>query len=278
MPGLNYKTEYSNRGIIRDNHCALLGIGGTVWKIPLSPAARRETDLEKKMILLVAEDFHFAAYLPAYKFFLYTIRTPKLESLASFPEKEEFIKKYFSAAFRGFESWPQVSLARLGEFSHFENFLKKFTRENPMLWKEALNKITVRKSSAHGDLHIDHMLRFGERPYFIDWALYNPNSSRYFDLINFWIFSEKLAGESWTEVWKKNLTQQPEVLYGVRISSTEYLAYAIWKIAADLKLLSIRNRLDARKQKKYESFINYLEKFLKESKTCPVIQLPECPL
>ncbi len=248
-----------SQNIIRENRCLVISIGKTVWKFPVSSVTWREAGLEKRNIAAVKKDSHFSSYLPSYKFLFNASRTPLLKELASHPEKEHLMKEYFRKAFVSFHSWPRVSLKLLSDLHYFEDFVKMHAKEDWEFWSKILDKLSMSQSSSHGDFHMDHIFFEAERLYFIDWVLYEAISSRYFDLINFWIFSEKIGKESWIEVWKRNSATPPRELFGIAISPTDYLAYAIWKVTAEVKLLSLRKRFDEHKQRKYKDFNNYLK-------------------
>ena len=250
--------------LIRDNRCLVVSTGKTVWKLPLFITGWREADLERRMITAVRQDPHFASYLPSYKFVSYISRTPYMASVLVHPQKEQLMKTYFKKAFAGSAEWPAVPLRVLPDLASFTDFLRKQTNENMEFWNETLDSLLVPRSSAHGDFHLDHVFLDGDHIRFIDWTLYNSDSSRYFDLINYWIFSQKMGKESWMEIWKKHSASPPAEIFSVPISQDEYKAYAIWKVAVEVKLLNLRNRLDERKQKKYASFISHLGPVLKQ--------------
>ncbi len=251
-----------SQNIIGENRCLVISTGKTVWKFPVSSTTWQEAGFEKRNVAAARKDLHFSLYLPLYKFLFNASRTPLLKELASHPEKEHLMKEYFQKAFASFHSWPRVLLKQLGDLHFFEDFVKTYAKEDWEFWSKILDKLSISQSSSHGDFHMDHIFFETERLYFIDWVLYEASSSRYFDLINFWIFSEKIDKESWIEVWKRNSVNPPRELFGIAISPTDYLAYAIWKVAVEVKLLSLRKRLDERKQKKYSVFVNDLGKVI----------------
>ena len=249
--------------IIHQNRCLVLSLAGTVWKIPISPLTWAEAGLEKNIIGEVTKDAHFSKYLPSYKFLLNIATTAYMKNLAKIGRQEYEMNNYFKQAFFQNSQWPISTLYSLPDIRHFEDFVKGYLPDQLQFWKEILEKLAVRKSSSHGDFHMEHIMVDSERLYFIDWVLYSVNSSRYFDLINFWIFSQKTAGEPWMEIWKKYVAEPPVEIHGIQISAPNFQAYAIWKVAVEVKLLKMRNRLNEQKQRKYLNFILYLGTVLK---------------
>ncbi len=249
--------------MIRDNRCLVVSTGKTVWKVPLFFTGWREAELEKNMIVAAEKDQHFVSYLPSYTYVSHISKTPIMTTVAAHPQKQHLMKEYFEKAFARSAEWQHVSLRALADLAYFIGFLSQHTSENMEFWDELLGMLTVPGSSAHGDFNLDHVFLDGDRLRFIDWTLYSRDSSRYFDLINYWIFSQKIGNESWMEIWKKHSANPPAEIFGVPISQDEYKAYAIWKVAIEVKLLSLRSRLDKLKQRKYQNFINHLGKVLK---------------
>ncbi len=238
--------------MIRSSGVLMFQIGGTVWKIPITVSGYQEMRTEKKRWEQILNDTHFSKYLPRYRNFLGMQIAQRLDKVET-PDNV-LIKDYFKQSFTEKDSWGPVTLDKVVAQEHLTRFMRDFMPEHERPITDMLKKILVPLSSAHGDFYLDNILTDGYRLFLIDWVRYNVNSSRYFDLIDFLIFSEKVGGQSWMSVWEKLYQSKPPAIFGIRVTPNIILAYAFWKMAEEIKTLYQRGKMGKEKSKKYENF------------------------
>ena len=257
----------SKNKLLRDSGALVFGQGGRMFKIPIMPAVFTEMKLEKDNFFQVKKDIFFSNYLIDVKFIGFIQITPRLTELEKNDGEAEIIRKYFYSAFAGRDDWPRETLLNLIPGDYFFRFLSEEKKgEEVDHWKDFFNGIFLPKSSCHGDFHAENVLLKDKKLYFIDWTRYEASSSRYFDLIDFFIFSQKEQGEGWMSFWKKALNTNPGELYGIEIIKDYLIAYAFWKISQELKTLYQRKKLSRQKGKKYLVFLDDHQKIIKDIK------------
>lgn len=244
--------------IIRDSRVSIFNIKNRVFKIPLSVAAIREIAMEKEKISEAKNDPHFSPFLPDYKYFLFIQNIPYYSTVENCSNFDKKIRNYFGLAFSEKQSWPLQKLEKLIDSRYFLKFISDNFPEKINIWEGFLKKIRLPESSCHGDFYPDNILIDKDRLFFIDWTRYSLNSSRYFDLIDYDIFSRKDGSRKWSEFWLEQYQLKSNSTQGVEITSEYLLAYAIWKIAEEIKTLNLRNKFSMQKAKKYQYLINFL--------------------
>ncbi|MDP3741148.1 MAG: hypothetical protein Q8R08_02355 [bacterium] len=247
--------------LIRDTGFMVWGIGGLVIKNPVSISAFHEIREEQKKILLAREDAHFAKFETKNNFFYCVSIMPYLSSIPE-SSKSDQLRQYFAQAFAGNENWPETAFDKLSGMEKFTEFIE--LHFNPLLdkWKKHLMDIRLPMSSSHGDFFMDNILLEQGQLKFIDWWQFEKISCRYFDLINFQVFESKKPGESWMAVWLRNSKNPPQRIFEIKIPDQTYLAYSVWKIARELKMLSLKGPLSQQKLQKYSKFIDYLNSMI----------------
>jgi len=253
--------------ILRDSGALIFGLGGRMFKIPVIPSVFAEMKLEKKNFFLIKKDNFFCYYLIDAEFVGLIQIAPRLTELEHYNEAEGIIRKYFHLAFADKGAWHEESLLNLIPSDCLFRFLSEEKKAEELnYWKNFLGGIFLPKSSCHGDFHAENVLLKNGRLYFIDWTRYDAGSSRYFDLIDFLIFSQKERGEGWMSFWKKVLDSNPREVYEIEIKSNYLIAYAFWKISQELKTLYQRKKLSRQKGKKYLAFLDDFKGIIKNIK------------
>jgi len=245
------------RKVIRDSQTAIIKIGERVWKLPLSFSACKEMLREKKKLPEVGRDEHFSKFLVK-GFFCggVILSNPYLKPATK--EDIGIIKKYFSDAFKFSLDWDREKLMHVIEDKFFLKFIFESIPNDTRYWLQYLDENSISKSSSHGDFHLNNILLEDNRLFFIDWIRYNNFSSRYFDLIDFYIFYNKNEVESWTDFWMDKFKKNRGEIFGIKIERKYFPAYAIWKVSVELKTLYLRGKLSEQKRNKYIIFLNKL--------------------
>jgi len=240
---------------IRPSGNIILSSKKQYFKIPWRLHSYQENLLEKKNILLAEKDPHFSKYLPVWKNFgpilkierLYKIRKENLLSL---------VTSYFKESFKEKKDW---QLKELISFKSLELFISDSQNQKSVKIVEICSKINLPTSSIHGDFHPENiMIDKEEKLKFIDWTRYNSSSSRFFDLIDYSVFSQKDSEEMWFDRWQKLYKIQPAKLFEIDIKKEYLTAYALWKISEELRTLYSRKMLNKYKVKKYQKFLDII--------------------
>ncbi|OIO06496.1 hypothetical protein COX67_02200 [Candidatus Falkowbacteria bacterium CG_4_10_14_0_2_um_filter_36_22] len=250
------KIKVLGNKFIRDTKFSILKVGRYVIKIPFSFAALREAKTEAENVQEAEKDLFFSLFLPPYKYFSVIKVIPYLSLFTDNPSWQNLIENYFAAAFKDSKLWEKKRIKDLSDFRYFLRFIKEYDFESYNWWENYLDNLKISSSSAHGDFHIDNILTENNKLFFIDWARYRPLSSRYFDLMEFYIFSKKKEKESWMNAWQEEFGLSE--IFKININRSHWNAYGIWKTAEELKTIYLRKGLYKYKCKKY---IEFIEKF-----------------
>lgn len=250
------KIKVLGNNLIRDTKFSVFKIGKYAVKLPFSLAAWQEAKIEHINVEKAKKDLFFCSYIPCYKYFFAIKIIPYLKLFNSHANKEKLIKKYFAAAFKNFSDWEEKRLQDLIGHKYFFRFIDEYIPADHNFWVDYLNNSKIKKSSSHGDFYADNILLKGDKLFFIDWIRYRLISSRYFDLIDFYVFSKKDDDKSWMDVWQENFGLNN--IFGIEVNNNYWAAYGIWKTAEELKTIYLRNGLYEHKRKKYIKFINNL--------------------
>lgn len=247
----------------RGNRTFVFRLGNKIIKIPYSLGSWKEIQHEKACIEQVKNDPHFSNYLLEYK---YIFGCPVTRYVNSFAEQDdsELIKKYFQKAFQNANFWQKKELKFLLEADIFLNFVLRHTPDYHQPLKNFLDTIEAPQSSVHGDFSKGNILVNDRELYFIDWSRYKLNSSRHFDLIDFYIFSKKRSDQSWIEAWEREYKSYQAEIFGIENSRKYFLGYGIWKVSHELKSLKSLNLLNRYKIKKYTNFIKIIIEFIQD--------------
>ena len=247
--------------LIRDTGFLILKTKNLVFKFPMSFSAFKEITVEKKILRLVEKDQHFKKYLPHYHFSPWFISTSLMMNFLKSRNAESLIKNYFKEAFINQDQWLPVPLSDVPSSQYFLSFTRRHSPGNHDRWKNFLNRLIIARSSSHGDFYPDNILVDDNRLFFIDWPQYDEFSSRFFDLINFYVFSAK-SEDSWTKAWQKIYGSGLSVFQGIKVDKKYFVAYAVYKVSKELSILQLRNQLNSYKNQKYINFINQLKKII----------------
>ncbi|MCD4705355.1 hypothetical protein K8R66_04755 [bacterium] len=248
--------------IIRPSGFSILKFTNYAIKMPWSISAIQEIKMEKKNLQIVQGDKHFSKYTIKYKIFFLVQIMPYLNKAS----KDTKIELYFKQAFQDEQKWKLKILKNTINHIYFLNFIKKYFKNYLNFWKKYLNTQFIKSSSCHGDFHSENVLVKDKKLFFIDWTRYNSSASRYFDLIDYYIFLKKSTEESWMDFWIKLFLSKINSLFDIEINRKYLLAYAIWKTTEELKTLYLRKDLSKYKIKKYIKFIKILRKSIQDNK------------
>lgn len=247
---------FLGKKIIRDSKVAILKIRERVLKIPLSTFACREILREKNIFPEIKKDVHFSRYLLESNFLLgFILCNPYLRPAEKSSNDARLLKEYFKFSFANVYSWPLEVLKKVVDCRYFLKFILEKIPEDYNFWLQYLEQEKISQSSSHGDFHLDNVLVGEGRLFFIDWIRYGRSSSRYFDLVDFYIFYNKDYLQPWMDFWLEEFNKGREDLFGVKIKREYFLAYAVWKISEELKTLNLRHNLNKQKSKKYVNFL-----------------------
>jgi len=241
----------------------ILCFGKWVIKIPYTFGTWQELQREKLAIEKVKSDPYFSSFLLDYKYFFGYPITNRLPVFKNEGGNKLLIKKYFQSAFREADSWPVKSFKDLLDTEIFFDFISKNKPASYNFWQDFLKANLLPQSSSHGDFNENNILVDGGRLYFIDWSRYRHSSSRYFDLIDFYIYSQQGNGQSWIDAWKKEANFSLKAIEGIEIKPELFMAYAVWKVSQEIRALSVMRAFNQHKRKKYFNFISYLEELLR---------------
>lgn len=227
-----------------------------VIKIPYTFNSWKEIQKERVVIGEIREDIGFSPHLLEYK---YIFGCPITARLSPIKEADNgLVEKYFQKAFADSEKWEKRPLRYLLDSDFFLNFVLKHIPDSYNRLVKFLDAVRIPQSSSHSDFHQKNILKKVDRLYFIDWMRYKGNSSKYFDLLDFYIYQKGKKYEPWMEAWSREYNQISDAIFGVKISKEYFLAYAAWRVSEELKKFALENALDKYKYKKYVNFINIL--------------------
>lgn len=247
--------------IKRGTGVCVLKIKDRVFKIPLSLGAIRELELEREKIIEVKKDKYLEKYLLDYKYYFFIQSMPYLELISENKNRNQVINDYFGDIFSRVSQCEKINLKNLANKCYLE-FVSKHFSDDYRFWDQYLTGIMLPLSSSHGDFSLDNILVKGQKLYFIDWSRYNRHSSIYFDLLNYFIFSNKDKNISWIKVWQKEMNADKKEILGITINKEHLMAYGIWKAAEELNILKLRNKLDQYKINKYINFIKIAKQLI----------------
>jgi hypothetical protein len=236
----------------------ILDIGKNIFKIPITLGAMKEALTEKKLLEQIEKDPFFSRYLIEYKYLGGFLKTKKLSLFKK--EQSAEIAGYFKEAFKEKGVWPKRRLGEIMDSKIFLDFISKNMGVDYRFWKEFLNSNEMPSSSAHGDFHPDNIVLDHQKLFFIDWSHYRFVSSRYFDLIDYYILSKREGGTSWIDIWQNEIGSKD--IYGIFVSKQFWNYYAVWKVVNDLHFLKKRGSFNEFKRIKYFNFISLLKKNL----------------
>jgi thiamine kinase-like enzyme len=248
--------------ITRRIESLIIRVNNIVIKIPLVIGSIREIQREKKQINLACNDDHFSKYLPKYKF-LYCLSISSYYSPLKSQEVDSLIKNYFKIAFQENEKWIKKELSRLIEYELFLSFIKKHIG-NYNYFVDLIKGLMVPSSSSHGDFHKENILFDGKKLVFIDWSNYSQNSSRFFDLMDYYIVAN--SRQRWFEGYKTFITRKNFNIFGIIITKDISVSYCIWKISKELRELKTYNKINEEQViRKYANILSFLEKIIKNN-------------
>ena len=210
--------------IIRDSNFSVIRLGDKVLKIPLSISASQELSEEKNNLQRVKKDPFFSLYLAKYHYILFFQLMPYLFSLSQNSNWPEIIVDYFTVAFKDWLNWPVERLASLIPLFYFSDFIENHLPSQRQQWDSYLNSVKIPLSSSHGDFCLENILEQDGNLFFIDWVRYNDHSSRFFDLIDFYLFSNKNNNESWMDFWQKEYGKSKKSIMGIEVEPKIFLA------------------------------------------------------
>jgi thiamine kinase-like enzyme len=145
-------------------------------------------------------------------------------------------------------------------------FILKYMPQEHLFWENYFYSAKMPQSSAHGDFHVGNILSKGGKLLFIDWTNFRSRSSRYFDLFNYDIFSQREENTSWVERWHKEyIEHKKSSIREIEISRSHVIGFAIWRVSAEIEILTARKKLTPQKIRKYKDLIISL---LLLSRTC----------
>jgi len=234
----------------------ILRLDGLVFKIPRTFGACHESWREKRLVEEAKRDDFFNKFIPKYRFLGPIIITDFMENV----EKEDkLLDEFFVKAFVNQDSWPLAPLSELIENETFLSFVNKYC-DHKNYWENVLRNVKIGRSSIHGDFYIKNVLKAGTKLFLIDWTNYRASSSRYFDLIDFFIISDNV---SWTtEIFNIFDNQRVKKIIGRDISKEIFIGYCIWKTTKELRELDSYKRLKLDKIRKYQNFLTMLKNFI----------------
>jgi hypothetical protein len=253
----NFKIEKRNTKVF------MIKTKNKVIKIPYALNSWKEIRKERAIIKEVQKDISFSSHLIEYK---YIFGCPITARLSPIKEVDNgLVKKYFQKAFSDSERWEKKPLRYLLDLDFFLDFVPKYIPDSYNRLVKFLDSIQIPRSSAHSDFHQKNILVKNGKLYFVDWSRYKQNSSKYFDLLDFYIYQKGKKYEPWMQVWSREYNQIPDAIFGVKISKEYFLAYGVWRTVEELKKFVVENGMDKYKRKKYAVFITILAE--KVSKT-----------
>jgi len=243
---------------IRPSGNIILASKKQYFKIPWCLYSYRENLSEIEKIILAEKDSHFSQYLPVWKNFKPILKIERLYKIRK--ENLSFIvTSYFKESFKKKKDWQLKELKELISLKSLELFISDNQNQKSVKIVEICSKINLPTSSIHGDFHPENIMIDKEKKLkFIDWTRYNSSSSRFFDLIDYSVFSQKDSNERWFDQWKKLYKIQPAKLFEIDIKKEYLTAYALWKISEELKTLYDRRMLNKYKIKKYQKFLDII--------------------
>lgn len=237
----------------------IVGVGNWYVKIPRRIRALGENRTEIKNLRLALKDFHFSSHVPRHKAFGPMIAIERLSSF-SIKDQSSIMDIYWKKSFRDIGTWPPCFLENIIESRTLKQFTNSLDDINLQDWIHLKCKTVIMpKSSSHGDFHPENILvDIDKRLKFIDWTRYSIESSRYFDVVNYLIFSQKRGETLWFDYWNELYARYPGKFYNLEIAKAYFLGYALWKISKELQTLYERRTLDKYKIKKYRVMLKKL--------------------
>lgn len=252
--------KFKNSVYLSDTGVGLIHLSRWVIKFPVSFAGFREMKLEKEKIKMAMRDRHFSRYLPVYHYFFGLQIVPWMSPFSSNPDHKKIIRTYFNRAFHGEQKEQKAGLQEL-----LDRFLPVFIcnklPEDFFFWKKIFN-MRIPCRSAHGDFYSHNILFQDNSLRFIDWSRYSALSSRYFDLIDFYLVPEKSERISWMEKWGDLYRKRTKNILGYPVKKQYLIAYALWKVSHEIDILILRKKFNHQKQEKYIRFLKKMKNLL----------------
>ena len=241
--------------ISRPSRNLIFPIGKFFFKIPTSITAYKENVVEKNKIELIKSDDHFSKYLPKFNFMGGIIISERLKRIET---GSPLIANYFKKAFGMRDSWPEKSTAEFLTIKELKGNYQTKPLFNELAAK--MSKIKIPTSSMHGDFHKGNVLQNESgKLFFVDWIRYSAQSSRYFDLIDYYIFNSDKSTGSWMNAWKDICSKDIKELYGVKIRKEMIFSYGLWKAQEEIKTLFFRKKeMNVYKDKKFTDFFRFM--------------------
>lgn len=246
----NFKIEKRNTKIF------IIKTKSKVIKIPYAFNSWKEIQKERAVIKDVQKDSFFLPYLLEYKYIFSCPITARLSPIKEV--NNGLIKKYFQKALSDSERWEKKHLRYLLDSDFFLDFVSKYIPDSYDCLAKFIDAVQIPRSSAHSDFHQKNILVKGDRLYFVDWSRYKQNSSRYFDLLDFYVYSRGEKYEPWMHVWEREYNQIPDAVLGIKLPKEYFLAYGIWRAAEELKKFTNENAMNKYRHEKYIRFFNIL--------------------
>lgn len=215
------------------------------YKIPCGLGAYKEFLRERRAIEKAKEDNFFAQFLPDDEYFGPILKMKRLRLVI---KGSYLVDNFFSRAFSDKEKWSKICLKEI-----VEPLLLEFLSVHGYFpLRRFLENFYVPRSSAHGDLHFDNILRENDRIFLIDWSNYQPVSSRYFDLIS---FVTTKSDKSWVDL-ASDLAVEDRIIFGQPVSRQLVAAYCLWRVGKELRELENFCRLNNSKINKYKKILD----------------------
>jgi hypothetical protein len=226
-----------------------------VYKIPFSLGAFHELGREKQNLGLAQKDEFFSQHVPVYKVVGGVLKVKYMDHINTSPRHLALINKYFSQAFKDYHLWQNIPIEELIDS---ELLSRTLDAEVFSTFASILTLISVPLSSAHGDFHSGNIFVNDGSIYIIDWPNYNKKSSRYFDLIQYYIMVNGYL--TWFEGIKALLNDKDQVLElnGVKVSKQIIFAYGVWQLASDIELIISYGWVTEKKRMKYNEIALFI--------------------
>jgi len=233
----------------------VLRIRKNVLKIPYNWGGWKESVREKKRLREALTDPFFKEFIPPYTFFGPVKRTIYLECLNQ--NQDILIESYFKRAFADRGKWRMEKINELIEFTSLAKFVNLYFKSN---FLNLMNSLSMPLSSTHGDFYKENIMNDGEKLFFIDWSNFSSKASRYFDLIDYYLFSKN---SSWLSEFKNSLrssilNNKLKEILGEELPGDYFLSFAIWKSAKEIREMYDFKKLNREKIKKYVTFFEFL--------------------
>ena len=249
------KISFLGGHIVRGTGVSIVRYNDNVLKIPFSSRAFSEIYSERHILKNIEMDLHFCPYLPEYRYYGPLLITDFMRDVVA--DDMSLIEKYFSSAFYDVDSWKKEPLSRIIKWDVLSNFMQ-LTNVDQRKCHDFIHNNDIKSSSVHGDFCKKNILINNESLFFIDWSRYKLRSSRFFDVISFYI-EEKRNGSKWTDKLIQILeSSNLNSIYSIEIPVKYFLYYGLWRLCDELVYVN----LNLNKRRKYVKFITELYQYL----------------